>query len=307
MAGTSLDIEGHTVAITNTDKLFYPDAGHTKGDVIAYYRAVADVMVPHLRGRPLSLHRFPDGLAGGGFYQKKASGHFPAWIRTTEVLRRGEHDTISHVLCDSAAALVYLANQGCLEFHVWTSRAGAPERPDRLVIDLDPADTTTLADVRATATQAADLCTAVGLVPFVQTTGGRGYHVVAPLDGDATFDVVQPLASGLASRLAAQHPDRLTVEFRKAKRDGRLFLDTGRNAYGQMAVAPYSLRARPGAPAAAPLDWPELGRVAPHARGLTSMPRRLGQKPDPWRDIDAHAGSAVQARRRLEELNGATR
>jgi bifunctional non-homologous end joining protein LigD len=297
-----VEVDGRMVELSNTGKVLYPDTGATKGDVIAYYRDVADVMVPHLRGRPLTLRRFPNGLGAPGFYQKDASAHFPSWIRTVAVARRADGGTVDHVLCDDAATLLYLANLACLEHHVWPTRADALDRPDRLIIDIDPPPDADLAEVRDTARRLRDLYEAVGLVPAVQTTGGAGYHVVAPLDRTADVEVVRDLARDLAAHLAAARPDRLTVEIRKGKRRGRILLDTGRNAYGQMGVSPYSLRARPGAPVATPVDWSELGRVAPASYHLGNVRRRLARKGDPWADLDVHAGSGIDARRRLAEL-----
>jgi bifunctional non-homologous end joining protein LigD len=157
---------------------------------------------------------------------------------------------VRHVVCQDAATLVYLANQAAIELHIWPSTTDKPEHPDRLVIDLDPPDGTTVATLRAIARQVRDLYKKVGLTPFVQATGGRGFHIVAPLDRSADYEVVRALAADLVNHLAA---DQTTAQ-RKEKRGDRVFLDIGRNAYGQTFVAPYSLRARPGAPAATPLD-----------------------------------------------------
>lgn len=302
VADATLQISGQKVKVSSLDKTLYPDAGHTKRDVIGYYRDVAEVMLPHLQGRPLTVRRFPDGIADGGFYQKDASAYFPDWISTVEVARRSSEGTVRHVVCDSAATLVYLANQACLEFHIATSTADALDRPDRLIVDLDPADDADVEDVRRVARAVRDLFTELGLTPFLQTTGGKGFHVVAPLDGEADYRLVRPLAHDMAVHLAAEDPDRLTVEHRKANRGGRIFLDTGRNAYGQTAVAPYSLRARPNAPVATPIDWSELGRVKPDSYVLTRMKRRLGQKGDPWSSMDGEQATASHIRRRLDEL-----
>jgi bifunctional non-homologous end joining protein LigD len=270
------------IELSNVDKLLYPDDGVTKGDVIEYYRTVADAMLPHLAGRPLVLHRFPDGVGTKGFVQQDVGEHFPDWLHVADLPRRGEQGTVRHVVCEDVPTLEYLANQAALELHVWPSRVDKPEHPDRLVIDIDPPDDTTVATLRAIARQVRDLYEEVGLLPFVQATGSRGFHVVAPLDRSADYEFVRALATDLADHLAAGHPDELTTAQRKQRRGDRVFLDINRNAYGQTFVAPYSLRAKPGASAATPLDWAELGRATPNGHTIHTMPKRLPRKEDPW-------------------------
>ncbi|HEU4397740.1 MAG TPA: non-homologous end-joining DNA ligase [Actinomycetota bacterium] len=297
-----LRVGGRTVQVSSTDKVFFPDDGVTKGDLVGYYHQVAEVMVPHLRERPVNLQRFPDGIKASGFFQQDASGHFPDWMRTVTVPRRGRGGTVDHVVCDDAATLVYLANQGTVTFHPWTSRVDHLDRPDLVIFDLDPDPGQGLDVVRAAARAVRRALEEVGLVPFVQTSGSRGFHVVGPLRPGADVEVVKAFADDLARLVAARDPRRLTVEQRKAKREGRLFLDTGRNAYAQTAVAPYSVRARPGAPVATPIDWDELGRVEPRSYRLRNLRRRLARKPDPWAGMTDRAEAFEPARARLDEL-----
>lgn len=293
------------IEVSRPGKVLYPDGPVTKDDVVSYYRRVAEVMVPHLRGRPLTMRRFPDGIGEQGWFQKEASDFFPDWVRIEEVPTR-DGGSVHHVICDDAATLVYLANQATLEFHVWNSTVGALDKPDLLVIDLDPPDGAGVAELRSVARRARDLLGQVGLAAFVQATGGRGFHVVAPLDRTATHDVVLPFARELADFLAAADPDRLTTQQRKNKRGDRIFLDVNRNGYAQTFIAPYSLRARPGAAAATPVDWAELGRATPNGFDLRRVPRRLARKTDPWRALVAaserSAGSAEKAFDRLHRL-----
>ncbi len=284
--------------ISHGDKVFYPADGLTKADVADHYRAVADVMVPHLRGRPLTLRRFPDGIEGEGWFQKHPSEHFPDWIRVERVPRR-DGGTDEYVLCEDSETLLYLVDQATLEFHIWLSTVDAVDRPDRLVLDLDPPDGTPVAALRDTARRVRDRYTELGLTGFVQPTGGRGFHIVAPLDAKSDTDTVLTLSRRIADSVAEDDADRLTTAQRKDKRGERIFLDANRNGYAQTFVAPYSLRARPGAAVATPLDWSELGKASPDGWDPAKVRRRLSRKDDPWRDIAAHAGSADAA---LEKL-----
>jgi bifunctional non-homologous end joining protein LigD len=296
-----VEVDGQSVKVTHGDKVLFPDDGITKGDLVAYYRRVADAMLPHLEGRPLSLQRFPDGIDREGFFQQEASGYFPGWVRRARVPRRGG-GTVDHVVCNDAATLVYLANQGTVTLHAWTSRERRIERPDRVVFDLDPADGEDVGVVRDLARRLHETLDELGLVAFVQTSGSKGYHVVTPLRPSVGFDQVGAFAEQVAGLVAARDPERLTVERRKAKRAGRVFIDTGRNGWAQTAVAPYSVRPKPGAPVATPIDWSELGRTEPRSHTLTSLPRRLARKRDPWAGMDRQARSYQRASKRLDRM-----
>jgi bifunctional non-homologous end joining protein LigD len=289
------------VEVTHPERVLFPGEGITKGDVVDYYRRVAPVMVPHVRNRPLMLERYRDRIDKGGFYQKEAAGHFPAFIRRVEVPKAG--GVVHHPVIDSEDGLVYLANQGCLTFHIWPAQADRLRQPDRLIFDLDPPDGA-FATVRATALRLRKLLDRLGLTAFVQTTGSRGLHVVAPLVAGPDTDEVLGFAGAVAEVLAAADPAHLTTEFRKAKRGGRVYLDIARNGYAQTVVAPYSVRARPAAPVATPLDWDEVGssRLAPDRWTITNLFRRLGAKPDPWRGMDRQARPLTEAWARLEAL-----
>ncbi len=292
----------HTVELSNLDKLFFPDAGLTKGDVIDYYFRIADTVLPHIAARPITMHRFPDGIAGEDFYQQQISDYFPGWISRATV-EKSDGSQITHVVCDNAATLVYLANQACLTPHVWLSRTDKLHHPDRLVIDLDPSgaaqDT-----IRAAALRVGEALDDLGLTSFVMTSGSAGYHIVLPLDRSLEFDAVRDVAQAFAAALAAREPDRFTTEHRKDRRGDRVFLDTVRNSYGQTSVAPYAIRARASAPVATPLEWDELARedIRPQHYTVENIFRRLGQKPDPWQNIAQHAQSLDAMRERLDDL-----
>jgi bifunctional non-homologous end joining protein LigD len=305
MATQTIRVAEHDVTVSKLDKEFYPADGLTKGDVLEHYRSVAEVMVPHLTERPLVLRRYPDGIGADGFVQQNASDNFRGSVRIVEVPQRGGPGTVDHVVCDDAASLVYLANQAAIEYHGWLSTADDLEHPHRLVVDIDPPGGVGVAELRDVARRLRDLFSSIGLTPFVQATGGRGFHVVAPLDRSEDYRFVRDLAVDLADHLAAQHPESLTTAQRKQKRGDRIFLDINRNAYGQTFVAPYSLRARPGAPVATPLDWSELGRATPNGHTLRTIRNRLARKEDPWSAIDDHAAAPATARAELDALRDA--
>lgn len=291
----------YAVEITHGERVLFPRDGITKADLAEYYAAVAPAMLPHLAGRPLSLQRFPAGIDGEGFFQKEAPDSFPAWIARATVEKEGGE--ITHALAANAATLVYLANQGSITPHVWLSRVDRPRQPDQLIFDLDPAGDD-FAPVRRAAFAARELLAALGLLPYVKTTGSRGVHLVVPLVRREDFDAVRGFAHAVAERLVAQHPEALTVEPRKAARGGRLFVDTLRNGYAQTAVAPYAVRARDGAPVATPITWEELAdpAVGPRSFTLAEVPGRLRRQGDPWREMRRHARSLGPARRKLAKL-----
>lgn len=288
-----------SVEITRPDKPLFP-SGETKQQLAAYYERVSDAMLPHLAGRPLNLERFPDGIDGPRIVQQHASAHFPSWIGRVRVpARKG---TVEHVLARDAATLVYLAGQACITFHRWLSRSDKLDKPDLLVVDLDPA-TVRPAEVRRAARTFGALLRELGLDPWAMTTGSRGYHVVVPLVRREGFDDVRGFARDLAELAVAREPDAFTNEQRKAKREGKLLIDIQRNAYAHTAVAPYAVRPRPDAPVATPLHWDELddAKTTADRWTLASIPARLESEGDPWRDIGKGAQTLTHARRALDQ------
>lgn len=290
------------VETSSEDKVLYPDDGISKGEVIDYYRQVAEYALPFAADRFLTLQRFPDGLDEDGFYQQSRADYFPDYVEGVAAERVGGGE-VEHIVVSNAAGLVYLANQGTLTFHAWLSRRDRRQHPDRLVIDLDPPDDD-FAPVRDAARLTGDFLRELGLSPYVMTTGSRGLHVVVPLDRSADFDTVRDFAGRAADALAERHPDTLTTAQRKNKRGDRLYLDVMRNAYGQTAVMPYSLRAKAGAPVATPIAWDELGAGDLTARSyhIGNLFRRLGQIEDPWADMKRHAAGIAAASDALENL-----
>jgi bifunctional non-homologous end joining protein LigD len=291
---------GHVVEVTHPEKILFPDDGITKGELVAYYKKIADVMVPLIRGRPVMMQRFPNGIGGFGFYQKEA-GDFPAWIHKVKAPKIGGE--VTHVVCDDADSLAYIANQNCITPHVWLSRADRLEYPDQLMFDLDPSGDD-FSDVRAAAKQVRRLLDELGLPSFLKTTGSRGVHVAVPIRRTGTFDDVGAFADRVAAVLVARDPDHLTTEFKKANRQGRVLIDVWRNRYAQTAVAPYAVRAHAGAPVSTPITWEELDATAltPQRYTIRNIFRLLGRRPDPWADMSRQARGLKDAASRLASL-----
>lgn len=302
MSTRTFDFDGRSLKVGNAGKVLFPDIGLTEGGLAHYYSRVADTMLPHLKGRPISMQRFPNGIDKPGFYAKQAPDHFPEWIDrvTIRVLESGEEQP--QVVINNPATLVYLVDQATITPHTWLSCTTDLNHPDKLIFDLDPSKT--FESARAAARQLRALLDELELPAYLMTTGSRGLHVGVPLDGQSDFDTVRDFARDLADALAARHPKELTTETRKAQRRGRLFLDYLRNAYAQTSVPPYAVRARPGAPVATPLTWDELddpdldaGRY--HVDNVLERIARVG---DPWVDFYEGGVSLTAARQRLNEL-----
>jgi bifunctional non-homologous end joining protein LigD len=290
------------VELSHPDKVLFPDDGVTKRDLVGYYLAVADRMLPLIAERPVTMIRYPDGIGAHPILQKNAPDYFPDWITRAEVAKQG--GSVRHVIADRPATLAYLANQACVEIHVFLSRVGSLDHPDQLIFDLDPPDDDQFAGVVRAALLLRELLESdLGLTAYVKTTGGKGLHVHVPLDAAADFDAVRALARSAGEVLAARAPDLVSTEQRKDKRGGLIYADPMRNAYGQHAAAPYSVRGRPGAPAATPLDWAELDdkALSPHQFTVATMPGRLAAA-DPWAGLPRRRYSARRAAGKLSQL-----
>lgn len=298
-----LRIGRYTIPATHLDHVLFPEDGISEGDLLDYYRRIAPIMLPHVKDRPVMMHRFPGGIAKPGFYQKDIGSSFPDWVDRVTVKKVG--GTVTHLLINKSATLAYLADAACITPHVWLSRKDKLSHPDRLIFDLDH-ESGDFEKIRFAAGKLRGALVSLRLTPFLMTTGSRGLHVVIPLDRRLPFDPVRAFARQLAERLAREFPLMLTVEARKTKRRGRVLIDTQRNGYAQTSVPPYAVRARAGAPVAAPLNWSELNR--PNLRSnlytIRSISQRLGRLGDPWREIDRRPYSLTAASRRLAKRPG---
>jgi bifunctional non-homologous end joining protein LigD len=283
----TLEIGRREVRVTHDDRIVFPEVGLTKLDLAHHYERVAPLMLPYVRDRPLALQAYPDGVAGHGFFMKSVPKYFPPWIKRATVPKKG--GTITHALAQDAATLVYLAGQNVVTIHTWLSRADKPHQPDRLTLDFDPSGGG-FAEVRAAARAAGDRLRDMGLAPYAMTTGSRGVHVVCPLRRGPDFAEVHAFARALAEKMVAEDPRDLTLEWRKADRGKRIYVDINRIAYAQHAVAPYAVRPRPNAPVAVPLHWDELWDRAlkPDRWTVKNIARRLAEG-DPWSGMSRHA------------------
>jgi len=292
--------------ITHPEKTLFPPegdkAGVTKGELAAYYEAVAPVMIPHIRARPITMERYPAGIDKKGFIQKDVSKGFPAWLERVEVPKKD--GTVHHPIVTDTRSLLWIVNQNTITPHVWSSRAPDLYHPDICVFDLDPSEEDPDA-LRAAALGLRDLLKELGLPSWVKTSGSKGFHIVVPLDGKAHTSEVSGFAHHVGSTLVKLAPDHLTQEFSKADRGRRILVDTGRNGWSATWAAPYAVRAKPGAPVSAPCTWEEIerGKVSPRTFTLRTMAARLADVGDLWSDLRKRGRSlrrAIEALRRIQ-------
>jgi bifunctional non-homologous end joining protein LigD len=292
--------------ISHPEKALFPDDGITKGDLASYYETIAPVMLPHLRGRPVTMERYPSGIGKKGFWQKDVSKGFPEWLERVEVPKKD--GVVHHPVITDLRSLLWVTNQNTITMHVWISRTPDLLHPDICVFDLDPSKDDAGA-VRAAAIGLRDLLAELGLPSWVKTSGSKGFHLVVPLDGRSNMDQVARFANGvgvLAVRLA---PDQLTQEFSKVDRKGRIYVDTGRNGYSATFAAAYTVRAKRGAPVSAPCTWEELeqGQVAPATFTLRTLPGRVAKVGDVWADMRKRGRSLTRPAEKLRRLLATTK
>jgi bifunctional non-homologous end joining protein LigD len=284
-----ITLNGHSFEISNKDKILFPKIKLTKGDLISYYHEIAPLMLPHMKNRPLTLQRFPNGITHEGFFQKDASNYFPEWIKNYAIIKKEGGET-SYVICNNVATLVYLANQGCVTLHRWLSKINKINNPDLLIFDLDPS-TKDFSLVRKTALKLKKILEEIKLIPFVMTTGSHGMHVIAPIKPTKTFNQVREHAKLIAQEMVSRYPEDYTIEMRKEKRNKKLFIDIHRNTFTATAVTPYSVRPHPTAPIATPLDWDEVSsnKLRSDTYTISNIFKHIEKKEDPWKDFFRYA------------------
>jgi bifunctional non-homologous end joining protein LigD len=288
--------------ITHPDKLLFPDDGITKGELAGYYESIAPVMLPHLRRRPVTMERYPAGIGKKGFWQKDVSKGFPEWLERIEVPKKG--GTVRHPLVTDTRTLLWVANQNTITPHVWVSRVPKLHYPDVCVFDLDPSHEDDLDALRAAALGLRDLLNELGLPSWVKTSGSKGFHIVVSLDGKSETGEVARFAHTVGSILVKRDPQRLTQEFSKADRGGRILVDTGRNGYSATFAAAYAVRAKRGAPVSAPCTWAEIerGTVGPRTFTLRTMADRIEKVGDLWSDMRTQRRALRRATEMLRRI-----
>ncbi len=276
--------------ITHPEKVLFPEDGITKGELAAYYEAIAPVMLPHIRARPVTMERYHRGIQEKGFFQKSVTKGFPEWLRRVEVPKKG--GTVQHPLVCDTRSLLWLANQNCITPHVWTSRAPDLQHPDICIFDLDPLEDEPQ-KLRSAVLGLRGLLQELGLTSWVKTSGSKGYHVAVPLDGRTDVGDVAHFAHVVGATMVQRDPQNLTLEFSKVDRGGRIYVDTGRNHPPATFAATYAVRAKPGAPVSAPCTWQEIesGEVGPRTFTLRTMAARIAAVGDLWSDM---AGSSLR-------------
>lgn len=270
--------------ISHPEKVLFPDDGITKGELAAYYEAIAPVMLPHIIGRPVTMERFHRGIGEPGFFQKNVVKGFPEWLERVEVPKND--GSVHHPVVRDTRSLMWLANQNSITPHVWASRAPNIMKPDICVFDLDPADEDQ-GRLCVAALLLRDVLGELGLSSWVKTSGSKGFHIVVPLDAAANWGAVSGFAHRVGELLVLRDPENLTREFHKVDRAGRILVDTGRNDYSATFAAAYAVRAKPGAPVSAPCTWTEVesGKVEPRTFTLRNMVARVSSVGDIWADL----------------------
>src|SRR5207248_11309456 len=282
------------VPFSNLDKVFWPEQGYTKGDLIEYYRAISPWLLPYLRDRPLTLTRYPDGIAGKSFFQKDAPDYVPAWLRTAQF------DGNDHFICEDVESLLYVINLATIPLHVVASRMARPEHPDWCVVDLDP-KTAPFADVVTLARAVHELCEEIGLPNYCKTSGQKGLHVLIPLGGQLTHAQSVTLAELIARVIEEQHGKISTTARNIPSRKGRVYLDCYQNGHGKTIAGPFSARPVPGATVSVPLKWSEVnGKLDPAKFTLKSAPARMRRlKEDPLAPVLTEVPDLTAALSRL--------
>ena len=288
--------------ITHPEKILFPGDEITKGELASYYEMIAPVMLPLLRRRPITMERFHRGIAAPGFFQKDVSKGFPDWLVRVEVPKKD--GTVHHPIANDTRSLLWLANQNSITIHVWPSRTPNLYNPDICIFDLDPSNDA-LEPLRAAALNLRDLLAELGLPSWIKTSGSKGFHIAVPLDGKSDFGTVARFAHAVGTIMVKRYPEKLTQEFHKVDRGGRILVDTGRNGYSATYAATYTVRARPGAPVSAPCTWEELerGEVGPKTFALRTMGQRIADVGDLWVDLLRKKRSLRRAIEQLKKLS----
>lgn len=268
--------------LSNLGKLYWPDEGYTKGDLLGYYLNVSTTMLPHLTGRPLTMKRMPDGIAGGFFYEKNAPSHTPSWIQTIPVPAEEGTKTINYVTVTDPADMLWVVNLGCIEFHPLHARGPEQSRPDYAFFDLDPFEPAGYDEVRHVASLIKVVLDRLGLRSYPKTSGATGMQIMVPLDNRVPYDMVRGFVGAVSDLVHAADPDTTTLEWEIRNRTGKVFLDVNMNREGANIAAAYSARPEPGATVSAPFEWDELDQMDPARFTIATMMERIAEAGDPF-------------------------
>jgi len=290
-----MEAGGRELRLSNLDKVFWPDEGYTKGDLIAFYYNISEQILPYLRGRPLTMKRMPDGLAGGFFYEKDAPSHTPDWMRRCPVPTSGpdsrwgpvKHDVINYLMVEDVAGLLFMANLACIEFHPLHSRCASIDEPDYVFFDLDPFEPATYDDVLAVARLVKVSCDGLGLVAYPKTSGATGMQIYVPIQRGFTYEETRALVGALGSLMRKADPDHVTMEWEVRKRTGKVFVDHNMNRIGANISAAWSMRPEPGATVSTPVTWEEVdaGAIRPGDFTISTIWERIASVGDPFRAV----------------------
>lgn len=295
-------ISGQEVKLTHLDKIFWPKEKITKGDLVAYYRKIAPYLLPYLKDRPESLNRHPNGINGPSFFQKNFEYQPPKFAKTKKIYSESNKGNINFLVCENEATLVYMANLGCIEINPWSSRLGSLDKPDFLVIDLDP-EAISFDKVVLVAQSVHKLLDKIGVPNFCKTSGATGLHIYVPLAAKYTYDQAKDFAHIIAVLINRQLPDITSVERLPKKRRHRVYLDFLQNRKGQTLASPYSVRPKPGATVSAPLAWSEVKKgLNPSSFTIKTIFNRLKTKKDIWKPVLGKGADLKRALQKLEKL-----
>jgi bifunctional non-homologous end joining protein LigD len=290
-----------TLKLTNQNKIYWPNEKISKGQLVNYYNEVAPVILPYLKNRPQSLHRFPNGINAPGFYQKDLDTKTsPDWLKTKTIFSESTGKDVDYLICNDKATLLYMANLGCIEIHPWNSRMAKIGNPDWLIIDLDPEDIGFDAVVK-TALATKKVCDSFEFDCYCKTSGATGLHIYIPLGAKYTYEVTRHMAHLIAQHVNGLLPAITSLERQPKKRQKKVYPDFLQNSRGQTLAAPYSVRPRPGATVSTPLEWGEVNaRLNPTAFTIKTVLKRLDKKGDLWQPV---LGKGVDIRRALNKAD----
>lgn len=298
---TELRIGGKKLKITNRNKVYFPESGITKGEIIDYYRKISKFILPYLKNRPQSLNRHPNGISKPGFYQKDMdTSQIPEWVRTEKQYSKSNKKYLDYLICNNEATLVYMANLGCIEINPWHSTYDKPDYPDYMIMDLDPGNIS-FREVIRTALKIREVCMEIGIETFCKTSGATGLHVYIPLKKRYTYDEIKLFGELLATVVQQQLPEITSVERTVAKRKDKIYIDFLQNRKGQTIASAYSVRPKTGATVATPLEWPEVNEdLDPKDYTIFTMHDRLQEKGDLWKGVLGKGADIGKALKKLE-------